>query len=136
MKSSNFVKVFEYCLLPFLLNLSNLQSGFRSKTGCPSAKYVLKETIFSCINDRSNVHCAMLDLSKAFDNIIHDTFINKMRGTNLPDKILNIISFMLRNTFVNISGNSILTNQWKVVNGTRQVVSYLLYFSVFISTMP
>ena len=123
MNSSNFLKVFEHCLLPFLLNhlnLSNLQFGFRSKTGCNSAIAILKETIFSYINDRSNVHCAMVDLSKAFDKINHDTLINKMRCTNLPNKILNIISFMLRNTFVNISCNSVLTDQWKVGNGTRQ----------------
>ena len=132
MNSSNFLKVFEHCLLPFLLNhlnLSNLQFGFRSKTGCNSAIAILKETIFSYINDRSNVHCAMVDLSKAFDKINHDTLINKMRCTNLPNKILNIISFMLRNTFVNISCNSVLTDQWKVGNGTRQggILSPLLF---------
>ena len=74
MNSSNNLKTFEYCLSPFLSNhlkLNNLQFGFRNKTGCTSAIALLKETINFYTKENTNVHCAMIDISKAFDKINH-----------------------------------------------------------------
>ena len=97
MNSSNLLKVFEYCLQPFLSNhlkLNNLQFGFRTKTSCPSAVLVLKETVLKYTRENSNVHCAMVDLSKAFDRINYSILMTKLRATSLQ--------YMYYNTCVNV----------------------------------
>ena len=104
MNSSSLLKMFEYCLKPFLsnhLNLNSRQFGFHSNTSCPSVVSILKETVTSYKEDNSNVHCVMVDLSKAFDKINNDTLMLKSRKTNLPKQIVNILYYMGDNTYVN-----------------------------------
>ena len=61
MNSSNFLKTFEICIKPYLVNhlrLSNSQFGFRANTSCMSAVAILKETVFRYVKGNSKVHCA------------------------------------------------------------------------------
>ena len=132
MNSSNFLKIFEYCLQPFLLRhlrLNNLQFGFRPGTSCTSAVLVLRETVHSYTKERSNVHCAMVDLSKAFDKVNHKILIDKFRKTTLPVQIIDVLEYMFNNTFVNVLVNDVQTESWRLGNGTRQggILSPLIF---------
>ena len=72
MNSSNILKTFEYLILPYLekyLNLSHNQFAYRSSTGCLNAITLLKETISHYNQRHSDVFCAMIDLSQAYDQI-------------------------------------------------------------------
>ena len=46
------------------------------------------------------MHCAMVDLSKAYDRINTSLLCDKMRETNLPGKVIALIDFMGKNNFV------------------------------------
>ena len=123
MNSPNFLKIFEICLSPYLerhLVLNKRQFGFRPKTSCQSAHVMLKEIINKYTSQRSNVHCAMIDLSKAFDKVNHSLLIKLMAETSLPIQIVNTIRFMLMNTSTNVFVNNVATIDWQVTNGTRQ----------------
>ena len=123
MNSSNLFKLFEYCLLPHLekcLDLCPSQFGFRKNTSCISAICILKETIASYNAKNSNVHCAMVDLSKAFDKININILMEKLKKTEMSTDVVNVIEFMFRNTFVNTKFNNFQGNEWKTGNGTRQ----------------
>ena len=139
MNSSNILKVFENCIQPYLSNhlkLSNLQFGYRNNTSCNLAVTVLNETVENYISGNSNVHCCVIDVSKAFDKINYEILLHKLRQTNLPRSIVNILDYMLNNTFVNLRCNNTVTDHWKVSNGARQggCLSPLL-FSFYVNDM-
>ena len=123
MNSSNILKIFEYTLLPSLaehLKLNSHQFGFRSETSTVQAISVLKETINSYTNKRSSVHCAFIDLTKAFDKLNVKSLILKLKNKTLPKSIIRIIEFMYLNANVRIKFNGIASDEWRVGNGVRQ----------------
>ena len=74
MNSSNFLKLFEYSILSLIENFiePNVhQFGFRKHTSCLNAITILKETVQNYNSSGSKVHCAMVDLSNAFDKMNH-----------------------------------------------------------------
>ena len=139
MNSSCFLKVFEYGLLPFLerdLKLDERQFGFRSNTGCTVAVSVLKETINKYISEGSRVHCAMVDLTKAFDKVNYSILIRKLKCSKLPSNITNILNFMFLNTLVRTNFRGFRCDEWYQGNGVRQggVLSAIL-FNFYISSV-
>ena len=72
--SSNIAKLFEMCLLQLFssyLYSSDLQFGFKKKTGCNSAIYTVKSVAEYYTNHGSTVNVCLLDMSKAFDKVNH-----------------------------------------------------------------
>ena len=123
MNSSALLKTFEYCIsfmLPRFTNLNQRQFGFRPHTGTLAAVSLLKEVVNYYNSRNSNVHCAMIDLSKAFDKINHDIMLKRLNESSLPKQLVLIIDFMLRNTYVKIKFNDCLSDSWRMANGTRQ----------------
>ena len=132
MNSCMSLKILEYCFLPTMtkcLRLNNLQFGFRKNVGCLSAVTLVKETVFKYNSENSNVHCAMVDLSKAFDCVNKNILFDKLRKTKLNPKIIDLLKFMYENTSVNILFNGTRGNSWDIGNGVRQggILSPLLY---------
>ncbi len=67
MVSSSMLKMFEYCLLPRMnqhLKLDQHQFRYRKNMGFLNVVSVLKETILNYTNKNTNVHTAVLDMSK------------------------------------------------------------------------
>ena len=132
LNSSMFLKIVEYCLLPILtknLKLSNLQFGFRKETGCLSAIAIVKETIYKYNSENSNVHCVMVDLSKAFDRINHNILFSKLRETELHPQIVELLRAMYDGAYVHTLFNGFQGVPWKIGNGARQggILSSLIF---------
>ena len=147
MNSGMFLKIFEYCLLPEIsrsLLLSKYQFGFRANTSCMSAVAVVKEVISKYNKENSDVHAALIDMSKAFDRINIHILIKKLGETTLNPVIIDAIYAMYTNSYVNTSFNNVKSDSWKVGNGVRQggILSpllfgfYLNYVIEEISCMP
>ena len=84
MNSSNILKMFEYLVLPYLekyQNLSHNQFSYRSSAGCLNTITMLKVTISHYNQRHSEVFCAMIDLSQAYDRISINTFCTKLKTT-------------------------------------------------------
>ena len=138
MNSSILLKIFEYCLMPYLdkeLKPNDQQMGFRQNSSCIDTVMLLKEIVSNYNNEGSNVHCSLIDLSKAFDKIDHDIMVNKLKDSGLPCKIVDILEYMIKNTWVHVNYNSTVGNVWKIETGTRQggVLSPIL-FNYYIKT--
>ena len=75
------------------------------------------------------MHCAMLDLSKAFDGINFDILFMNLRKTELPTSIIRLFEYMLRNAFVSISFNGYKGSDLLVGNGAGHgaILSPLLF---------
>ena len=87
MNSSNFFKMFEYLILLHLeqyLNLSHNQFAYRPSPGYLNAITLLKETISHYNQRHSDMFCAMIDLSQAYDRININTLCTKLKRTELP----------------------------------------------------
>ena len=94
----------------------------------------MKEIINKYNTQRSNVHCAMIDLSKAFDKVNHTLVIKLLRASSLPEQIVDTLEVTFENTSTNTYVNNIGTKDWKIGNGTRQggIISPVL-FAFFIN---
>ena len=137
MNSSMFLKTLEYCILPVLtktLDINNRQFGFRANTGCLPAVALVKEVISKYNNENTSVHCAMLDLSKAFDRVNKNILFTKLALTDLNFRYLRIVRYMYDNSYVHTIFNGVKGNSWKIGNGVRQggILSPIL-FSFYIN---
>ena len=79
----------------------------------------------------------MVDLSKAYDRINIRSLCDKLKATYLPGKILNLVEFMDKNTFVCTSYEGCLSDEWTVCNGVRQGggTSSILFHFYFIEVL-
>ena len=68
----------------------------------------------------TNVYCAALDLSKAYDRTNHDVIIRKLIDSEIPMSIVKIFQFMFRNTDVCVRFNGVNGEFFRVKNGLRQ----------------
>ena len=132
MSSSIIFKLLEYCLLPILtkhIDLNKRQFGFRKGASCCSTVTIFKEIIHSYNSEKSNVHCCMVDLSKAFDRVDAQLLVRKLKQTSVPPLICNLVGFMYSNTYVNVKFNDCQSRPWLVQRGVRQgsVLSPLLF---------
>ena len=132
MNSSNFLKIFENCMLYKLnkyLKINSRQFGFRKHTSCNSAISVLRETVTKYTTNGSNVHAAFLDLSKAFDKVNHSILVTKLLEANVPKVIVNLLINLFRNQNVYIVFNGVRSESWLIGNGVRQggIISPILF---------
>ena len=91
-----FSKIFEHVLrIQFdeYLSTSNYQFGFKRKSSTSHAIHSLKETINYYTHRGSNVYCAFLDASKAFDRLVHAGLFTKLLQRGIPLIFLNILMF-------------------------------------------
>ena len=98
----NFLKVLVHLLLPHIekyFPVHDNQFAYRPATSCIDAINVLKETVMYHNSQRSDVYCAMIDLSKAYDRINNSLLCNKMRETELPSQVIPLIDFMSKRNF-------------------------------------
>jgi len=83
----------------------------------------------SYVESKSSVHCAAIDLSKAFDRIDVGILVRKLSCTGLPLAVVKIIEYMLSNSYVNVCYDKQVGKEWIVGNGVRQggILSPLLF---------
>ena len=132
MNSSNFLKLFEYCLLNKLekfLKINRLQFGFRKHTSCLMTTAILKEIVSHYNSKGSNVYTVFVDLKKAFDKVNHKILIAKLIDKNVSPVLIKLLLDMYNKQFVNVIFNNIKGSSWKIGNGVRQggILSPLLF---------
>ena len=106
MNSSNLYKILEYCLIPIFekyLKIDGRQFSFQKGVGCLSAASLLKENILNYNFKHSDVHCAQIDFSKAFDKINLYIFLLKLIESNIPGIIILLLFYIFNHTYVCVS---------------------------------
>ena len=66
--------------------------------GCLDVITLFKETVAHYNREHTDVHCAMVDLSKAYVRINISSLCDKLKSTYLPGQIVNLIEFMDKKT--------------------------------------
>ena len=80
----------------------------------------VSEVVSQYKSNSTNVYCAALDLSKAYDKINHDILITKLIDAKLPMSIVKIFQYMLSHTDVCVRFKAMTGQSWRVKNGVRQ----------------
>ena len=92
--------MFEYnCILnrfESLLWSNQLQFGFKKKSSCSQAIFLLTQVIDYFVKRKSNVFVASLDATKAFDRVNHGQFrsiklFSKLIDRDLSGKLVKLI---------------------------------------------
>ena len=110
MVSSNIFKLFEYCLLPLIVNntdISDRQFGYRKQTSTTLATLILKETVNRYITEGSRVYSCFLDLSRAFERIDHKTLLFKLEKKGVPMYLVNVLKTIFLHTTVSVHFNGV-----------------------------
>ena len=96
--------VYDYLLKNDVMN--PLQFGFRKGFSTHDALLYLTESIRYEIDKNKIVHCALLDLSKAFDSICHQKLLSKLSQTGFDNNAVKMIAHYLTNRYqrVNVNG--------------------------------
>ena len=69
-----------------------MQFGFKKKLGTRHALYVLQSTVQYFVKNGSTVNVALLDISKAFDNVHHTQLFQKLLDLGLPPGIVELLA--------------------------------------------
>lgn len=139
MISTNFLKLFEYVVLPVIQNtidLSVYQFGYRPETSTVLATTILKETIGKYSNEGSKIYSCFLDFSKAFERLNHKILLDKLFGRGIPEYMHNILKVFFNQSFASVSFNGKFSEPWNIKTGVRQggiLSSYM--FSFYIDEM-
>jgi len=87
-------KVFELVVLELCkdyLLTDDLHVGFKAKSGCANALFVLRMSIDYFRGRHSTVYAASLDIRKAFDFVNHSKLFHSISGTGIPKSILALL---------------------------------------------
>jgi len=125
-------KMFEHCLFikcSKLMKCSDRQFGFKKESSCAHAIYTLRRVVDTFTKNGSTVNIASVDISQAFDRLIHLKLFQKLMERNLPKFfILILINWYSKMTSKVKWGNS-FSNWFEIKEGVRQggVLSPILF---------
>jgi len=90
------MKVFERIIHRHLVStlechhlLSPSQSGFRNKRSTVTLLTEAVDDWSLCLEQRSTVHCLLLDFAKAFDSVPHERLLLKLHSLGINGKLLS-----------------------------------------------
>ena len=117
--------------------LSNRQIGFLSKRSTVDAILETFDKIISHRCKETEIHCTLLDLSKAFDTVDHTILLEKCQKLGLRGKIYSLLKSYLNNRqqFVMFKNESSKLNHISCGVPQGSVVGPLL-FLVYINDLP
>ena len=125
-------KIFEHVLrivFQSFLSTSKYQFGFKRKSSTSHAIQCLKETINYYTSHGSNVYCAFLDASKAFDRLVHAGLFLKLLQRRVPLIFLNVIMMWYSNLECRVRWGDTMSEWFIIEAGVRQggVLSPVFY---------
>ena len=130
--SSIFGKVLDLIILVRYnkhLQTSNLQFGFKKGSSTGICTYAVQEVISHYINSDSDVHCILLDASKAFDRLEFCALFKKLTVRQICPTVLRLLLFMYLYQTLVVKWNVNYSDSFNVSNGCKQggILSPILY---------
>jgi Reverse transcriptase (RNA-dependent DNA polymerase) len=129
-------KLFECVLLHItdeFLNNDDRQFGFKKGLGCANAIFIVCNTVDYSTDRGSTVYAAALDISKAYDCILHVRLFTSLLCTGMPRWVVYLRVDWNSKLQVAVRWMDSLSAYFKVGSGLRHCH---LRSSMFISTWP
>jgi hypothetical protein len=129
--NSTVSKIFEYCILPSLSNLttSKRQFGFKKETSSTHAHNLLKNTI-QCFNKMGHtVNLGLIDIRKAFDKVSHWGILTLLQKKKINPIIVDILAHWFSLSSARVVWNNSISFSVRLTAGVRQggILSPLLF---------
>ena len=99
---------------------SDYQFGFKAGHSTSLGCSVLKQVINYYRTNGSYVFACFLDLSKAFDSVNHRTMFQQLTALKFPANLVKLLVYWYVNQQMNVRWKNIVTDCFRVKNGTRQ----------------
>ena len=116
------------------MDSSNRQFGFKRGLGCVNAIFRVRKVIDHFTSNNSTVNICTVDLSKAFDRVIHDVLFVKLMDRRVPLCLLTCIMNWYSKMFCCVKWGNALSVVFGITAGVRQggILSPAL-FSVYVN---
>ena len=109
-------------LMPYLVlngRLSTKQSGNKKDHSTETSLIKVTDEILTAIDSKKLTAVVLLDFSKAFDSINHQTLLNKLRNIGISPSGLSWFSSYLSNRYQVVCINSTLSDPLLVTSGVH-----------------
>jgi len=126
-KIMDHVLLYKYC---DKLCTSEQQFGFKHQSSSTNmCTLVLKETLSYHVNNRSNVFCSFLDVSKAFDKVHYCKLFRILIEHRVPPGVIRILMNLYKGHAVRVMWNGVYSGFFTGLNGVKQggVISPVLF---------
>jgi len=113
-----------------------LQYGFKKGSGCAHAVFTFTESVKYFVKRDSKVHCAFLNASKAFDQVLLNGLFLKLLKRDVPLPFIRIMINWYSGLQCAVIWNNIVGDRFNIACGVRQsgVLSPYL-FSIYIDDL-
>ena len=121
--SSLLLKLFDNVILLLwgdLLGTDTLQFGFKAGTSTTECTWMVTEVASYFLRRGTPCLVTLLDCSKAFDTCQFSVLFNKLQKKNLPAIVIRTLIFVYEEQTAWVSWGSARSDQFRIVNGTRQ----------------
>ena len=106
------------------------------KLGCSHSLFAFNETVRYFMNNNSHVLALFLDVSKAFDKVLHNGLFKKFLDRNVPACLVLLLKYWYGNLQCAVRWCNVLGNWFPILSGVRQggVLSPVM-FSIYIDDL-
>ncbi len=129
-------KVFEHCILVrfnrYFVTTDN-QFSYKRQLGCTAAVHTFRCVVDHYVQNGTTINVCAMDLSKAFDRIIHHGLYIKLMKRRIPIQLLQVIEDWFRKCLTCVKWRGIFSGFFSLTTGTRQGgVLSPVFFNIYI----
>ena len=137
--SSLLLKLFDNVIILLwghYLQTDSLQFGFKPGTSTTECSWLVMEVVNHFLRGNTNCIVTLLDCSKAFDMCKFSDLFKKLYDKKLPAMVLRNLIFVHEKQFAWVKWGNTVSDQFGIVNGTRQSsVLSPYFFAVYIDEL-
>ena len=121
--ASQLLKMFEYVVLILwghLVESDSLQCGYKRKSSCTMASWLVLEVGQWFYQRGGAVHAAFCDMTKAFDYVLYDKLFEKLLATGMPAIVVKVIVYAYQEQKGWVRVTSKNSEPFSLSNGVKQ----------------
>ena len=110
-------------MFPFFIKnglFSQNQSGFNPRDWCVNQLFSITRELYKSFDDGFDVRSVFLGISNAFDKVLHEGIIFKLRKNGISGELLNLLCDFFRNRKLRVVLNRQVSTWTNVNTGIQQ----------------